>query len=741
MSKKIVLRANLLVFATLIALLALTGLLIWNRITEVRAARQWTLHTYEVLGSIGAMQITVRDVQISQRNYLLTGDPALLASYNMAVGRIPGLLGRLQRLTADNPDQQARLEALAPEWQRTAQQFAQNIQIRRDNGPEAAIALLQTPDEARVLSGIDDMLAAMTMEEQKLLDDRLASAESRGTWVQRLVLVATIVAILIILSAARLLSLAYRQSSQLEADQRRLATQLRASLDSLSQGVGVFGPEHTLRHWNDCFKTLLGLPPALVAVDQPYLGLVDHFAIDGGSMLETVDQIAHSHPVDGEPIVYEISLADSRLLEIRRTPTFDGGFVLTISDMTRRVQAEAVLRDSQKMQAIGQLTGGIAHDFNNLLTIILGNLELARLKLDQQSPVASHIERSLWAAQRGGTLTQHLLAFARKQALEPAPIHLAATVPQLVPLLQRTLGEHIEVRFIDSAGLWPAMADPAQLESAVLNLALNARDAMPGGGRLTIELANKVLDHQYARAHTEVSAGDYVMVAVSDTGHGMTPDILDRVFEPFFTTKEAGRGTGLGLPMVFGFVKQSGGHVKIYSEPGEGTSVKLYLPRAIGTVSPVMQRTGIPADLPRGSATILVVEDEAGVREIAVTLLRNLGYRVLQAADGEEGLHVFGAHAPEIDMLLTDVVLPGKIRGRELAERMTAMRPELRVLFMSGYTENSIVHHGRLDDGVHLLGKPFKREQLARKVAEVLGTGATAADAGNVVDLRARRQE
>jgi CheY-like chemotaxis protein len=288
------------------------------------------------------------------------------------------------------------------------------------------------------------------------------------------------------------------------------------------------------------------------------------------------------------------------------------------------------------------------------------------------------------------------------------------------------------------------MADPAQLESAVLNLALNARDAMPGGGRLTIELANKVLDADYARAHAEVVSGDYVMVAVSDTGHGMTPDIVERVFEPFFTTKTEGRGTGLGLAMVFGFVKQSGGHVKVYSEPGEGTSVKLYLPRAIGGAASNVQRSGVPADLPRGSATILVVEDEAGVREIAVAILRNLGYRVLEAPDGDEGLLVFGAHAAEVDLLLTDVVLPGKIRGRELAERITAIRPEVKVLFMSGYTENSIVHHGRLDDGVQLLGKPFKREQLARKIAEVLGVTAgsdATAEGDNVVDLRARQRE
>jgi CheY-like chemotaxis protein len=224
----------------------------------------------------------------------------------------------------------------------------------------------------------------------------------------------------------------------------------------------------------------------------------------------------------------------------------------------------------------------------------------------------------------------------------------------------------------------------------------------------------------------------------------MTPDILARVFEPFFTTKTEGRGTGLGLAMVFGFVKQSGGHVKVYSEPGEGTSVKIYLPRAVGGLIPNVQRSGVPTDLPHGSATILVVEDEYGVREIAVAILRSLGYRVLEAPDGDEGLRVFGAHAAEIDMLLTDVVLPGKVRGREMAERITAIRPEVKVLFMSGYTENSIVHHGRLDDGVQLLGKPFKREQLARKVAEMLGTSAVAhgtEEADNVVDLRARQRE
>ena len=412
--------------------------------------------------------------------------------------------------------------------------------------------------------------------------------------------------------------------------------------------------------------------------------------------------------------------------------------------MTKRAQADLVLREAQKMQAIGQLTGGIAHDFNNLLTVIIGNLELVRGRLEGDNALLTRIERATWAAQRGATLTSQLLAFARKQPLSPTPIDLTTTVQDLIPLLRRTIGEHIDLRYVETAGAWPAMADPAQLENALLNLALNARDAMPDGGRLTIELANMVLDEDYAREHVEVTPGDYALLAVSDTGAWHAPDVLARVFEPFFTTKPDGKGTGLGLPMVFGFVKQSGGHVNIYSEVGEGTTVRLYLPRAIAVWRNRRTAQRAPIELPRGAATVLVVEDEPAVREIAVAILGDLGYRVLEAADGESALRVFGANASSVDLLLTDVVLPGRVRGRELAERIKSIRPGVKVLFMSGYTENSIVHHGRLDDGVQLLGKPFKRELLARKVAEVLSAAAAntdtdVADAGNVVELKPRR--
>ncbi len=310
-------------------------------------------------------------------------------------------------------------------------------------------------------------------------------------------------------------------------------------------------------------------------------------------------------------------------------------------------------------------------------------------------------------------------------------------MPDLIPLLRRTLGEHIEVRYVETAGLWPAMADPAQLESAVLNLALNARDAMPGGGPPYHRARQQGARPRICPAPRRDRAGDYAMVAVSDTGHGMTPDVVGRVFEPFFTTKPDGKGTGLGLAMVFGFVKQSGGHVKVYSEPGEGTTVKIYLPRAFGTTA-AARRTSAPVELPRGSATVLVVEDEPAVREIACAILSDLGYRVLEAADGEEALRVFGTNAAAIDLLLTDVVLPGKVRGREVAERIQAIRPEIRVVFMSGYTENSIVHHGRLDEGVHLIGKPFKAR--AARPQGRRGARHRPRRHGKVVELRPRRE-
>jgi CheY-like chemotaxis protein len=305
-------------------------------------------------------------------------------------------------------------------------------------------------------------------------------------------------------------------------------------------------------------------------------------------------------------------------------------------------------------------------------------------------------------------------------------------VPQLLPMMQSMVGEGIDVRFVEPYQLWSAMADPTQLENALINLAVNARDAMPDGGRLTIELANKVLDEEYARANVDVAPGAYAMLAISDTGHGMTADVAAKAFEPFFTTKPEGKGTGLGLSMVYGFVKQSAGHVKIYSEPGHGTTVRLYLPKATETEISQAEQMEAFVELQHGGATVLVVEDETAVRDIASTALRDLGYNVLEAADGEEAMRVFDAHAGRVDLLLSDVVLPGKVHSRDMVDRITSLQPEIRVLYMSGYSENAIIHHGRLDEGVQLISKPFKREQLTRKVAQVLGLAKKSGKAADV---------
>jgi signal transduction histidine kinase/CheY-like chemotaxis protein len=376
------------------------------------------------------------------------------------------------------------------------------------------------------------------------------------------------------------------------------------------------------------------------------------------------------------------------------------------------------LAQSQKMEAVGQLTGGLAHDFNNLLTVILGTTELLAEQTADDPDLRQLADTAAQAALRGAELTRSLLAFARRQPLEPKPTDIGALLRRMEMLMRRTLGEPVETRLDLPREPLLAMADPAQLEAAVLNLVLNARDAMPQGGALTIEVGAAVLDQAYADAHEEVRAGDYVCVAVTDSGAGMTPEVVQQAFEPFFTTKPFGRGSGLGLSMVYGFAKQSGGHVKIYSEVGQGTTVRLYLPR--------LTDPGMIAAAPTGGAAqrggherVLVVEDDEMVRARVVAELRHLGYAVLEARDGNAALDILRGAEP-IDLLFTDVVMPGGLSGPQLAAAAQALRPGLRVLYTSGYTQNAVVHDGRLDDGVVLLSKPYRRQELAAKLRQVL---------------------
>ena len=393
------------------------------------------------------------------------------------------------------------------------------------------------------------------------------------------------------------------------------------------------------------------------------------------------------------------------------------------AEIVARKEAEGRAAQLQRLEAVGQLTGGVAHDFNNMLSIIIGNLELAEMKLRKGGvDIVRHIDGAMDGARRGATLTQRLLAFARKQPLAPVITDVNGVVSGMSELLRRALGEHVEIECVLAGGLWRTCIDPGQLESAVVNLAVNARDAMPAGGKLTIETMNTHLDERYAEANPDVAAGQYVAVAVTDTGTGMPTEVAAKAFEPFFTTKEVGRGTGLGLSQIYGYLKQSGGHAKIYSEPGHGTTIKLYFPRHVGTEEEV-QSGMVPAAEPsrpsgRAVEVILVVEDEPGVRSATTEALRELGYSVLEASDGPSALRLL-ERQPDITLLFTDMVMPG-MTGRELADQALSRSPGLRVLYTTGYTRNGIVHGGRLDAGVELLPKPFGIDQLARKVRAVL---------------------
>ncbi len=409
---------------------------------------------------------------------------------------------------------------------------------------------------------------------------------------------------------------------------------------------------------------------------------------------------------------------ESRALTIRDDTGHAVRVLGSLSDISRRLEMEDRLRQSQKLQAIGQLTGGVAHDFNNLLTIIMGTTELLQDSLEEGSHLRRFADMSAIAADRGAELTNRLLAFSRKQPLQPQVIAVNSAIAGIEDMLRRTLSENINIETALADGLWSTEVDPGQLETAILNLAINSRDAMPDGGLLTVETWNAALDDGYVLNEPELTAGQYVVIAISDTGRGIPKDHIDRLFEPFFTTKSVGQGTGLGLSMVYGFVKQTGGHIRVYSELDEGTTVKLYFPRYLGDEVAKDTNTESVALL-RGKETILVVEDDVLILHQLTAQLTGLGYKVLTASAGLPALEIL-RRRPDIDLLLTDVVLPGGMNGRQIAEAAQIIHPDLKVLYTSGYSENAIVHHGRLDRDVNFLSKPYRRSELAAKVREAL---------------------
>ncbi|WP_370232286.1 response regulator [Cognatishimia sp.] len=496
--------------------------------------------------------------------------------------------------------------------------------------------------------------------------------------------------------------------------------ELRAVFDSMEFGIAVFNADARLNTVNQAFESLL----EFAKIDlTPGLSLREFYrqlALSGAFGYGLVDDIVDAHMRDtGQETAEEILTAsDGRLLQIRRYPLPDGDICATLRDVTAERDTQEQLRQASKLDALGRLTGGVAHDFNNVLTVIVGNLELLRDSLTAE-PDKRLIDTSMSAAESGARLTHRLLAFARKQPLSPAVCCPGVVLRELVPMLRSLLGEQIQVELVCDAGVWPIEVDRNQLDNVLINIATNARDAMPDGGKLTIEALNARVDDHYAEA-AEIDRGQYVCIACSDTGKGMEKSVVEKVFEPFFTTKDVAAGTGLGLAMAHGFVKQSEGHIKIYSEPENGTVVKIYLPRSNAEIDDAPRPLSGGAGDSKQGKTIFVVEDDDQIRQTVQMQLESEGFNVLTAPDAESALRRLEFSA--VDLLLTDVVLPGSMNGKVLADKVAEVRPLLPIIFMSGYTENAIIHHGRLDRGVQLLQKPFRKTDLLREIASALAT-------------------
>jgi signal transduction histidine kinase len=661
----------------------------------------------DIVFAAGAIEIAIQDAERGQRGYLLTDNPDYLKPYTDALARIERSIQRVQSLTAGEPEQQERILELQRSLTTKLDELARTIEVRRTQGRDAAISVVNTNVGEEAMRSILLQIGGIIQAEQMVREQRLGDVTATEHEITVTSAVGGAAALFAIAWTAFALYGAYRRTRLSEHT-------LRMTLDSVREGVGAFGPDHRLIAWNRTFAQVARIPPDSLAPGQRLETVEGQMA--GGSVGESLLALDERARLAGKPVLVEHARADGSVIELFHNPGADGGFVTTFTDVTDQRRAEALQRQSQKMESLGQMTGGIAHDFNNLLTIIVGNLELLKGQIEAKSGIRRYIDMALIGANRGARLTHQLLAFARRQPLEPRSVNLAQLLPDLADMLRRTLGELIEIELVGSPGLWNVQIDPHQFESAVLNLAINGRDAMPQGGKLTLETANVRLDEAYAALHDEVQAGQYVVFGVTDTGTGMPPEIVARAFDPFFSTKGE-NGTGLGLSMVFGFVKQSGGHIKIYSEPGHGTTIKLYLPRTLDRASGSLDRI-LTEDI-TGTETVLVVEDDEAVRATVAGLVAGLGYRVLEAANGSAALTVLEGEE-RIDLLFTDVIMPGPVSSRVLSERAKQLRPGIKVLFTSGYTENTIVHNGRLDQGVQLISKPYGREQLAQKLRSVL---------------------
>lgn len=709
----------------------------------------WVDHTLAALQKFSDMRFLISRAVSASRGFMLSNNPNYVAEFDETRDRIGPALDELIETTKDNRAQTQLLENTRGLIARRLAVSAELVRLHAA-GDSAGIAALNAKSEGRAamdaISANFDRLAA---EEQRLLAIR--SAESRQT--RFILLGIDLVGALLILLLAAILIRDVRRSSRtmqtslsasraenetLEAavaertehllaaheELRRSASVLQGTFNSMAEAVLVIDTRGIIVLANAAAETVLTYRPGM---DMAQLRKTTVMCRGDGTTPMPSDELPSSCALRGEHfdrkelISHRLGSGEIVHLVVSGAPLHDAsgaisGAALVFHDITAARDTERLLQQAQKLDAIGKLTGGVAHDFNNMLTVITGTTETLVTELARQ-PELQRVARLIDdAAERCADLIKHLLAFARKQTLQPRNVDINNAVLDIEKLLRPALGEQIEIETMLEPGNTTSHIDPSQLANSVLNMAINARDAMPDGGKLLLETRNVVLDEAYAEANAEVRPGPYVMLAVSDTGVGMAADIRDKVFEPFFTTKEVGKGSGLGLSMVYGFVKQSGGHIKIYSEPGHGTTIRLYLPPAAAGADAALPAT---APIAGGNETILVVEDDPLVRNFVVAQLHGLGYRTIAAADSRAAMALVENGEP-FDLLFTDVVLSGGMTGRQLAEAVAAHRPGLKVLYTSGYTDNSIVHHGRLDRGVLLLTKPYRKPQLAQMIRQAL---------------------
>jgi signal transduction histidine kinase/CHASE3 domain sensor protein/ActR/RegA family two-component response regulator len=682
---------------------------------EAHRARAETAASFQTLRDVSAVDEAVQDAERGQRGFLITGRDIYLDPYNQAKANLPALLSQLRRSLQEDSAQEDRLFRLQADLTTKMNELAATIAAYREVGFAGARSIVDTDIGRDSMANILADLAEISDAETASLQARSAQAEQADHRVTVAFIAGGLVSGIALISGALLLGFAHGRVATSEQT-------LQATLDSVREGVAAFDGSGRLKSWNEPFVKLLDLESARLKQGEPVA--IDRETSAAAEVLGRINELDATARRTGRPALVTYRTPRGATLEVFHNRVADG-HVTTVLDVSEQRQAEEALRQAQKLESVGHMTGAVAHDFNNLLTIVIGGLGYLRRFAGQDRRLSERIDMLEIAAQRGARLTRQLLAFARRQPLEPAVVNLGRTMQEILPLVRRAVGDGIVVESIISAGLWNTTIDSDQFQSAVLNLAINSLHAMPNGGKLTIEVANASLDDAYVARHADVEPGQYVLFAITDTGTGMDAATIARAMDPFFTTKPAGVGTGLGLAQVYGFVKQSGGHIKLYSEEGEGTTVKIYLPRSLRIEA---QDTIRPAGLAvTGTETILLVDDDEIVRATVSSMLEDLGYTVRSAATGAQALEIL-TKDPEIALLFTDVVMPA-MGGRQLAERAIAIRPDLRILFTSGYTENAIVHNGRLDQGVELLSKPYDRERLAARLRRVLDApGGAASD-------------